>query len=408
MSLISHYKVITVTHHNLDVNDIGNFYIKSVESKYDVIKEIKASFDISECIYLETCNRVSYIFYGAQSINESFLQQFFKKVNPDLKDETITSIKKFVSVYSGETAVRHVLELASSMDSLVVGEREIFRQFRAAYNNSKESQLTGDYMRMLEKITVATAKKIYNQTQIGEKSLSVVSLAIKSFLAKNPPKDARILLVGSGETNALVGKFLLKYKFNNISIYNRSIDNASILSEKLSAPALHLNELDKINGKFDIIFICTSANKIVIDVETYNKMLHQDASEKILVDLAVPRNIAHDVVDNFNVDYIDIESLKSIAEENLIFRKKEIEKAQPIIDNQLISFKNSFQQRHIEKRLSLVPEKISSVKTKAIQEVYKSRFEKLNPEAQDLVKEMMDYMAKKCASIPMELSKVSK
>lgn len=408
MSLISNYKVITVTHHNLNVNEIGNFYINNQEDKLNVLKNIGSKFQIQECIYLETCNRVSYILYGAESITKSFLQEFFSFINPGLKSSTLDSIKKFVSTYSGENAVRHVFELASSMDSLVVGEREIFRQFRKAYDNCKSFGLTGDYMRLLENFTVATAKKIYSDTKIGEKSLSIVSLAMKSLLNKSPKKDSRVLLIGSGETNMLVGKFLRKYDFENVSIFNRSLDNASALSEMLSAKAYHLNELENIKANFDIIFICTSANKIVIDVEKYARMIQQDNGKKIIIDLSVPRNVSEQVVNNFNVDYIDIESLKTISEENLIFRKKEIERAKPIVDTQLISFSNNFHQRHIEKSLSDVPKKINAIKSKAIDNIYKDRIENLNPEAQKLIIEMMDYMEKKCVSVPMELSKVSK
>jgi len=408
MSLISHYKVITVTHHNLDVKDIANFYVAQTDSKFETLQQIKDLFEIEECLYLETCNRVSFVLFGQQIINKDFLKNFFKLINPQLDPSTLESITKFVSIYSGESALQHVFELASSIDSLVVGEREIFRQFRSSYDSCKSHKLTGDYLRLLEKQTVSTAKKVYSSTKIGEKSLSVVSLAIRSLLDNNPKKDSRILLIGSGETNTLVGKFLKKYKFENISIYNRSLDNASGLSKMLSCPAYHINELKNVNGDFDIIFICTSANKIVVDVPLYNEMINQSNDKKILVDLSVPRNISSEVVENFNVEYIDIESLKSISEENLKFRKKEIEKAKPIIEKQILKFKNIFQQRHIEKSLSRIPSAINAIKEKAVNEVYGKRIHDLDSESKALLLEMMDYMEKKCISVPMELTKVSK
>ena len=408
MSLISHYKVITVTHHNLDVKDIGNFYIAKQASKFDLLRQVKVDFNIEECLYLETCNRVSFILFGEQIINKEFLKSFFKLVNPNLDAEILNSINKFISIYSGEGALQHIFELASSIDSLVVGEREIFRQFRSSYELCKKEKLTGDYLRLLEKQTVSTAKKVYSSTKIGEKSLSVVALAIQSLLNNNPKKDSRILLIGSGETNSLVGKFLKKYKFENISIYNRSLDNASDLSKMLSCPAYHINELKNVHGAFDIIFICTSANEIVIDVPLYQAMINQNEDQKILIDLAVPRNISQEVVDNFNTTYIDIESLKSISEENLKHRKKEIEKARPIIDEQILEFKNTFQQRHIEKSLSAIPQAISAVKQKAVNEVYGKRIDELDLESKELLLEMMDYMEKKCISVPMALTKVNK
>jgi len=137
-------------------------------------------------------------------------------------------------------------------------------------------------------------------------------------------------------------------------------------------------------------------------------MVMQDSDKKILIDLSVPRNISKQVVDSYNVDYIDIESLKAISEENLIFRKKEIEKAKPIIESQLVDFVDAFQQRHIERSLVDVPVKIGEIKSNAIDKIYNKRIQELDPKAQELLLEMMDYMEKKCVSVPMQLSKVKK
>ena len=144
MALLDNYKVITVTHHNVNVGDIGNFYIQcnEGESAYDKLKSLAPSFKYSESIYLETCNRVCYILFGDFELNKTFLSEFFKAVNPSLSEVTLTSINKYVSVYEGEEAIKHVYELASSMDSLVVGEREIFRQLRKAFDTCKKESLT--------------------------------------------------------------------------------------------------------------------------------------------------------------------------------------------------------------------------------------------------------------------------
>ncbi len=405
MSLLSRFKVVTVTHHTLDVQEISNFFInKKSDSEPQVIQRLRKQFDIEECIYLETCNRVSFILFGHFSTDKDFLPQFFQIVNPDLKPNTLDNIGTYVSMYAGSQAVSHIFELASSIDSLVVGEREIFKQFREAYRRAQDMGAIGDNLRLLEKATVATAKKIYSQTKIGEKALSVVSLAIRKMMENNPGKKDKILLIGTGETNQLVSKFLKKYEFDNIHIYNRSINNARDLAEMLDAQSYHINELSEVRS-FDIVIICTSANKVIIDLPLYQKMLNSDKSKKLLIDLSVPRNIDAEVVDHCNTEYIDIQSLKEIAEKNLQFRKKEIQKAKPIIEEQVLEFGKLLQDRQIELALSHIPQEISSIKRRALDQVYKSRIENLNPEAKKLVMDMMDYMEKKCVSVPMKLSK---
>lgn len=412
MSSLSKYKVITVTHHNLNVQEIGHFYLKNLENvKNDDnriasgVKRLQEAFEIEECQYLETCNRVTYLFYGDCTLDSRFLKAFFSTVNPSLDTQMLDSISKFVTSLSGEQAVKHIFELAASMDSLVVGEREIFRQYRKAYNDCNALKLTGDKLRLLEKATVNTAKKVYNNTKIGEKALSIVSLAMNALLKKQINPDARILLIGAGETNALVGKFLKKYNYKNIKIYNRSLHNAQELSLELNAESCHMAELNKIKGAFDIIFICTSANEIIIDDDLYREMIANDDSEKTVIDLAVPRNVSAEVVENNSIHYIDIESLKKISEANLVFRKKEVEKARPLINQGIVEFNHLYQEREIEKAMKDVPAAIQEVKERALTKVYKDRISELDPQAQELINEMMQYMEKKCISVPMKIAK---
>ena len=104
MSLIESYKVITVTHHNLDVQEIGSFYIQN-EDKNSVIAGLKLKYDIDEFLYLETCNRVSYVLYAGLEIDQNFLDRFFYDVNPQLKNIS-GSVQKFVSVY--ELSLIHI------------------------------------------------------------------------------------------------------------------------------------------------------------------------------------------------------------------------------------------------------------------------------------------------------------
>ena len=408
MSLTSSYKVITVTHHNINVNEIGHFYIniKGVEDRIDTgIALLKSKFNIQECQYLETCNRVAYIFYGDVTLDDAFLEAFFKTVNPGLEAKTLKSIAKFVSTYEGTEAIRHVFELASSMDSLVVGEREIFRQYRNAYNKCRQMGHISDNLRMLENATVGTAKAVYHSTKIGEKPLSIVSLSMSALLKKQLKSTSKVLLVGAGETNSLVAKFLKKYDFSDIKIYNRSLNNAKELSDEIGATSYNIDELAQVDAQFDIIIICTSANRVVIDEKLYEQMVASDQGEKVIIDLAVPRNVSAGVVDNYNVHYIDIESLKKISEANLEFRKQEVEKARPIIKHRIQSFKNLYRNRLLERALSKVPTEINKVKDRALNNVYKQRIEELDPSSQALLLEMMDYMEKKCIAVPIKLAR---
>lgn len=405
--MLDNYKILTITHHNLNVDEIGNFVVHH-EGKDDLkakLFSLKEQTQLDELIYLSTCNRISFICYSNQDFDLDYIKEFFRAVNPSLDEDKLKKISKFVDVYNGSKAVNHIYEVASSMDSLVVGEREIFRQFREAYKQSLEFGLVGDNLRMLENSTVKAAKEVYDKTKIGEKPLSIVSLAVKALLDSGIAKDARLLIVGAGETNTLFAKFLKKYDFNNVSIFNRSLDNAAHLVDLLDGKAYHLSELNSYDQGFDAMIVCTAATTSIIDSTIYRNLLQKEKEAKVVIDLSVPNNVDPAVVDGFDMQYVDIEQLRHLSTENLEFRKTEVNAARGLLKSQLLSFNNQFQQRQLEKALNVVPKEIKEIKERAIQKVYKKQIELLDDNAQALIAEMMNYMEKKCISVPMRVAK---
>lgn len=405
--MIDNFHIITLTHQTINVDQIGHFVIKNnnKEELKSKLTDIKNVFDIEEIIYLSTCNRVSYIIYKDEDIEESFLPSFFRQVNPSLDQDQLDKLSKFVTLLSGTKAINHLFELSGSIDSLVVGEREIFRQYREAYYQSKEWHLVGDHLRVLNNHTVKTAKEIYANTKIGEKPLSIVSLAIQKMLDLNRDPQQRVLLIGAGETNRLVGKFLKKYDFQHITIFNRSLDNAQELSQILDASAFHISELVDYRQGFDILIVCTGSTEAIISKEIYKNLIHREDDKKIVIDLSVPHNVDEEVQSKFNMDYINIEQLRILAEKNLEYRKKEVGAAKKIIRNRLMQFLKIYQQRQIEKAFHQIPQEMKAVKERAITSVYAKQLDTLDPTARSLVLEMMDYMEKKCVSIPMKVAK---
>jgi len=369
------------------------------------LHQLRSDVNLHEIIYLSTCNRVSFICYSEEEFDADYIKRFFKFVNPDLTEDQIKKIGKFVDVYAGSKAVNHLFEVASSMDSLVVGEREIFRQFREAYAMSLEMSLVGDNLRMLENATVKAAKEVYAKTKIGEKPLSIVSLAVQSLMSTRIDRDARLVIVGTGETNTLFAKFLKKYAFSNVSIFNRSLDNAKEMVELLNGTAYHLSDLATFSKGFDVMIVCTAATSAIVDAKIYRNLIQKDDSEKIVIDLSVPANVAPDVVESFDMNYIDIENLRSLSQANLEFRKKEVHAARVLLRSQLISFSTQVQQRQLEKALNTVPSEIKMIKERAIEKVYNKQIAELDDNAQALIHEMMNYMEKKCIGVPMKAAK---
>lgn len=402
--MLNEYKILTVTHKHVRLERIGDFVIThSTEAELqEKLTQLKTTLNLDELLYIATCNRVIYLYKSSSELTVNFLQSFFQLVNPALDS---SYIQRILTAYEGKEAINHIYEVAASIDSLVVGEREILRQIREGFSQCDNWGLTGDGIRLLMKHLVEAAKQVYAKTRIGEKQISVVSLAIKKLLESDISKEDRILLVGAGQTNLLVSKFLVKYEFSNVTVFNRSIEKAEKLAERFDGNAFLLTELPSYSEGFDCMIVCTGATEAIIKKPLYQQLLGEDTSEKLIVDLSVPNNVARDVVDSFNINYIEIEDLKQLAEQNLTFRKKEIGKSKELLNVQISEFQKVFQQRQITKALQSVPSEIKAIKEKALNEVFKKDMDSLDPETKALFEKMMTYMEKKCISVPMKAAK---
>lgn len=405
-TMTSNYQLITVSHKSLNTEDLEHFIIRhSTEDELiQKLNAIKKYTFQDEVLYMATCNRVLFFFYGVTTIKSESLPDFIRNVNSDIEESQCDHLNRIVESYQGMDAINHLFEVASSIDSLVVGEREIFRQFRDAYRFCNDADLCGDNIRLVQQSAVKAAKDVYTNTSIGTRPVSVVSLAIQEFLKKDLSANSRILLIGAGETNSTVGRFLKKHQFRNIIIFNRSLDNAKSLSQELEAEARHLGDLENYDEGFDCIFTCTASQEPILTEPLFKSLVSND-DPKLVVDLSIPHNVSKSVANLECVNYISIDNLRHLAEENLQFRSSNISDARNIIKKHLLDFSNLYERRKIERALSHLPDEIGKIKDRALQLVYKDKIDSLPSETQELISEIANYMEKKYVAAPMKMAK---
>lgn len=398
------FHILTVTHKQTNLNKIGAFVIPNAEGEVlkSFLENLKVQFNLKELTYVPTCNRVIYFLYTHSNVDEVFITDFFQTINPTLNAEFIG---EEVVHYMGYHSLEHLFRVSSSVESLVVGEREILRQLREGYDKSLNWNLTGHNIRLAMDGAVIAAKDVYSNTRIGEKPVSVVSLAIEQLMKCELPTDARILMVGAGQTNNLVTKFLVKYNYSNVTIFNRTIEKAQNIATRLNGTALSLSDLENHEGGFDCMIVCTGATQAIINKDLYQKLLNGETTQKVVIDLAIPNNVEADVVEHFNVNHIEIDGLKLLAKENLAFRQKEVTKVEVLLERHLEEFEITYRQRQITRAMQNVPTEIKAVKEHAMTEVFKKDIESLDENARLLLERMMTYMEKKCIGIPMKAAK---
>ena len=409
MDTIYSYKVFTITHKNTHLNDIGHFVLSENDSDA-VLKErlfqIKELMGMRELMYLATCNRVMFFFTSDDNADglfypSTFISTVYAHLSPEIRDIA----QKNSLIFEGREAISHLFEVAASMDSMVVGEREILRQLRETYEKNNEMGLTGDAIRLAMRFTVEAAKKVYSSTKIGEKPVSVVSLSIQKMLEKQLPSDARFLLIGAGQTNRLVIKFLQKHGYKNLTVFNRSLKPAEKLASILGGEAYTLDTLSTYTKGFDVIFAATASTEAILTSEIFGQMTNDDISKKLLIDLSIPANIDASIAEKHNAEYISMESLKTLAQANIGFREQELGKAQEIVDEYVETFHTAFKERQIELAMREVPEQIKAIRAHALNNVFKNEISELDDQQRELFDRVLAYMEKRCIAIPLQVAK---
>ncbi len=405
--MLDRYKILTVTHKRVNLKEISQYAVHASDNcSLEVrLEELKQQFHLPELMYLATCNRIMYFFVTDRELDSAFVAEFFKHINPTLEDEQLELIMDHALALSGLDALSHLLDVASSIDSLVIGERQILGQLRDAYDQCRTWGLTGDNIRLAMDHAVVSAKKVYSNTRIGEKPVSIVSLAIQRLLHTNLSKESRLLLIGAGQTNQLVAKFLAKNEFTNVTVFNRTINKAENVARTLSGTALPLSELDSYQAGFDGIIVCTGSTKPILDVALYQKLLAGESGRKVVIDLAIPHNTHPDVMRDFDVQYIEIEGLRNMAKENMAFREREVSRARELLTELLAEFPVLFKQRQVELAMRSVPTEIKAIKSHAMNEVFRKEVDSLDDGTRELVERMLSYMEKKCIGIPMKAAR---
>lgn len=385
----------------MSLEDIGRFHVE-VEQRAGFFQELKSEFQINELMYLSTCNRVEFVFYAnMDTFSESFEHDWLsaiwaRKGNPERHCFLFES-------WVGINAAHHLFEVVSSLDSLVVGEREIITQVRNAFEESRAMQLSGDFIRLLMRRTIECGKRIYTETGIATNPVSVVSLAFHTTCSLlSDFKPLRIAVVGTGQTNTNYCRFLWKAGARNFHFFNRTLQNAQKAAQLFSGEARSLSDLETVTEPFDLIVSCTGADHAVIHNGNYKKLIHAGT---VGVDLAVPSDYAEEVVALLGERFVDVSLLKRKADENLAKRKSELERCNGIVQQEIRAFDAMVKERKIENSLCNYPAMIQDLSHKVLTDVFGKRINDLDESGKELVEEVVAYLEKKYIGLPYKVVK---
>ncbi len=404
---MNNYRIITITHNTAPISHLKKYVIEYDTHEvypFKRLKHLSQIFHCSELFYLNTCNRVLFLFTPLDDFKVTDVKRFIAKAYQNKMEYNAKEVKYF----EGQDAVKHLFSVAASLDSLVLGEREILGQIKTSFSHCAQEMLSGEQIKILIDSALSFAKTIHVQTRISEKPVSVVSLAYRSMLSHIDIEGKNVLIVGAGQTNALFVNLLSKHKLGKVTIYNRNIQKAQVLAEKFSEGyAYNLKEIQKLSFLPDIIISCTGAHNEIIDKTLLKTWNFPEGHRPLFIDLAVPNDINKAAINAIQCKLIEMASLKLDAEKNIAARKMEIQKATVFMEDAVADFAVKLNTRKIELALAKIPERMAAIKTRAIDEVFNRQWQNLDVQTQHLFSEMLEYIQDKYIAIPYKEAKKS-
>ena len=394
-------QIIGISHKTVNLNEIGQFHLNE-ETLQTSLNELKNIFEISELVYLATCNRLEFIFYGKPLCYEQ-QNQFIQYLKPNETDSFYSIYRPKFFYFNGFDAVKHLFKVSASLESAVIGEGQIFGQLKEAYTKALSMDLTGDYLRILFQNAIEAGKKVYTNTEINRKPVSVASVACKMIQEQVSISEKDVLFIGAGETIQLISKYLYKSTPKRLTVANRTVANAQPIAEMFNGQAISLDELYQQKRSFDIIITCTSSSDPIVTEDRFKHWTNN--SSVIITDIAVPNDVENAVKYRDDVQYIHVEDIKKHCEKNSAERKVEVDKALEIIDEFIVKFKQSVRQRRVETAFSEVPKAVKSLHEKELEKIFRTKLKHFNSDDKELVEEFINHLAKKFIQIPMKMAK---
>ena len=312
---------------------------------------------IKEGLFLSTCNRVEALFTAEQTEEA---ERSVVTVLCMLGGMAPENLRSSLFIYEDRDAVRHIFRVASSLDSMVIGEPQILGQIKEAYASATKEKTTGVILNRLLHRAFHTAKRVRTETGIADAAVSVsyaaVELAKKIFYEF---KGKKVLLIGAGEMAELAARHLLTQGVSAITVANRTFQKAVEVAQGFKGVPVSFEEIGTQLLEADIVISSTAAPGYVITHDQVKGSMKKRKNRPLFfIDIAVPRDVEPEVNDLENVYVYDIDDLKGIIQVNLSQREEEAVKAERIVEEEVIKFEQWL------KTLEVVPT-IVSLKEKA-------------------------------------------
>jgi glutamyl-tRNA reductase len=368
----------------------------------DTCRELAAYPGIEEGIVISTCNRVEIVTHtsnGAADLR-GFLREHFhlesKELDPHLYE------------FRGKDAVRHLFRVASSLDSMVIGEAQILGQVKEAYAAARAAGAVGGQLDQLFSRAFAVAKRVRGETAVGSSSVSIASVAVE--LAERifgTLEGKTVFIVGAGKMSELAARHLMAHGCAAIFVSNRTFERAAGLAEKFNGQAIKFDDLYNCCDRADIVITSTGSPHAIFRREHGEQFLARRKNRPMFfIDIAVPRDVSPEMGKLDGIFIYDLDDLQRAVSSHVADRRKEAELAEVIITGEVERFEARLQTLDVVPTIVSLQDHLETIRQAEIDRV-RGRMGRLTPEQEMAIEALTRGIINKVMHTPITTLKTA-
>jgi glutamyl-tRNA reductase len=332
----------------------------------EALSKVYALSSVKEDMIVSTCNRVEV--YAATRETDKAVHDL-KEFLCQYHGISLKEFEKSLYTHIGEEAVRHIFRVASSLDSMVLGEPQILGQIKEAYDISQQANTSGLILHRLLHRAFHVAKRVRTETKIAISAVSVSSVAVA--LAEKifgTLEKKTVLLIGAGEMCELAARHLVAGGVEKMLVTNRTYERAVSLAQDFSGEAIPFEDMPQGLKKADIVMSATNSPQYLIGHDQITKVMKDRRQKPIFfIDIADPRDIEPKVGDVENVYLYNIDDLQKVANENVKDREKEAQKAETLVQDEVVKFVTWYRSLDVTPTIVALRKKFEEIRKKELE-----------------------------------------
>jgi glutamyl-tRNA reductase len=382
-----------VTFRNAPIHLLEKFAFIDIDYAH---KKFLEKCSISECVIIQTCNRVEVFAAGTATDEKKLLEVWGSIVSL-----TIEEFTNKVEISKDRDVVLHLLRLASGLDSLVIGEDQILGQMKRAFDFSNKHHYAGSNLSVIFDRAVKLGSRVRTSTSLNKGSISIGSIAVN--LAEDHLdnlKSKRIMLIGTGEGATLVAKSLKKRDISFL-VTSRTFQRAKAFADTVGGEPTAFEKALEILHEVDLIFVSTTAPYYLITYDRVEKAMSKRENGMMILDLSNPRTVEERVAQLRKIKLINMDQIAEIVENNRRSRKNEISSAEKLIDIEMNSVYNMYKRKRAEPIVVSIFKNVDAIRDSELKKAYSILGKRIGPEESKIVEKLSYAIVEGILSSPM-------